>query len=245
MNKTTTALPCSLLVIAGVIAASPVVRASYASDFIAPALSGVTATDGWYDLNNVNFPGYGTHGTALAAWPQDIGSNQAGSGDAGLGKIAGTSGYLTSAASNVLYVPGTPLGVFTVNDATPVAGLSTIVLQISSTGDLGANGASLDFNGGDQSVAPTSAVLLSSGSVTTAFGSASQYVWAYQWDLTTGGTINAFTITWAAPAQHTMVFGARLDQGSVYSSAIPEPASFAAVAGLGVLGLAATRRRRA
>lgn len=239
--KVTSLLPALLIV-----ATTPALHASYATSFISPALSGVTATDGWYDLNNVNFPGYGTHGTALSAWPQAIGSNQAGSGDAGLNKVAGTSGYLTSAASNVLYVPGTPLGVFTVSDATPVAGLSTVILQISSTGDLGASGASLDFNGGDQSLAPTSAVLLSSGSVTTAFGAAERYVWAYQWDLTTGGTVDNFAITFAAPAQHTMIFGARLDQASVYGgSVIPEPSAFAGLAGLGALGLVCNRRRRA
>lgn len=238
--KVTSLLPALLM-----IAAAPALRANYAADFIAPVLGGVTDTDGWYDLNNVNFPGYGTHGTALGAWPQPIGSNQSGSGDAGLDKVAGTSGYLTSATSNVLYVPGTPLGVFTVADGTPVAGLSTVVLQISSTGDLGVSGASLSFNGGDQSLAPTHAVLLASGNVTTAFGAAERFVWAYQWDLTTGVTVSNFSITFAAPAQHTMVFGARLDQASVYSgSAIPEPSAYAALAGLGALGLVASRRRR-
>jgi hypothetical protein len=243
--KTTSAFR-ALAIIAGLAGSAFTAHAvSYAGDFLAPAFTGVTATDGWYDLNSANFPGYGTFGTTNAAWPAPIGSNQAGSGDATWNKLAGTSGYLTSAASNVLYSPNS-LGTFTVTDLTPVAGLTNLLFQVSSTGDLGSSAATLSFNGGTQALTADFVALLFSGSVTTAFGPATQYVWAYQWDLTSSGTINDFAVTWTTAEPHNLTFGARLDQSDTFTTAaIPEPSTYAALAGLGVLALAATRRLRA
>src|SRR5690349_21815159 len=72
------------------------------SDFLSPSFGGTTSTDGWFDLNSTNFPGYGSFGTAFNAWPAPVGSNQSGSGDALLDKLAGTSGYIASAATNAI-----------------------------------------------------------------------------------------------------------------------------------------------
>jgi hypothetical protein len=216
----------------------------YAGDFLVPSFTGTTSTDGWYDLNSTNFPGYGNFGTTNAAWPAPLGSNQSGSGDATWVKLAGTSGYLTSAASNVLYSPNS-LGTFTVADATPVAGLANLLFQVSSTGDLGPTAPTLDFNGGDQNILPAFAQLVFSGGVTTAFGPANQYVWAYQWDLTSAGTVNNFAVTWNTAEPHNLTFGVRLDQSDTFAAAIPEPSAYGALAGLGALGLVVARRRRA
>lgn len=211
-------------------------------EFLSPALTGATGTDGWFDLNTTNFGPHGTFGTTNAAWPSVLDSNQTGSGDATWDKLPGTSGYLTGAGSNVLYSPNT-LGTFTVTDATPISGLATVTFQLSSTGDIAAP--SFDYNGGDQNLAPAFSALLFSGTVTTAFGPATQYLWAYQWDLTSVGAITSFGVTWTTAEPHNLTFGARLDQASVFTgSAIPEPSAFAAFSGLGVLALAATRRRR-
>ncbi len=211
-------------------------------EFLSPALTGATGTDGWFDLNTTNFGPHGTFGTTTAAWPSALDSNQTGSGDATWDKLSGTSGYLTSSASNVLYSPNS-LGTFTVTDTTPVADLATVIFQVSSTGDTTAP--SLDYNGGDQNLAPAFSSLLFSGTVVTAFGPATQYIWAYQWDLTAIDSITSFGVTWNTAEPHNLTFGARLDQSSAFTgSAIPEPSTFTALAGLGVLALAATRRRR-
>lgn len=243
--KSTSALRVLALIIGFAGSAFTAHAVSYPSDFLAPAFTGVTATDGWYDLNTVNFGSRGGFGTSILAWSAPLDSNQSSSGDATWDKLAGTSGYLTSAASNVLYSPNS-LGTFTVADATPVAGLANVFFQISSTGNLGASGATLSFNGGTQTLTADFATLLFSGDVTTAFGPATQYVWAYQWDLTSLGTINDFAITWTTAEAHNLTFGARLDQSDTFSvAAIPEPSAYAALVGLGTLVLAAGRRRRA
>jgi hypothetical protein len=217
-------------------------RAVSYSEFIAPSFTGTTDTDGWFDLNTVNFGPHGSY-PGTDAWPSPLGSNQSGSGDATWDKVSG-AGYLTGASSNLLYSPD-PVGTFAIADATPVSGLANLLFQISSTGDLGASGVLLSFNGGAQNLAATSASLLLSGTVSTAFGPATQYVWAYQWDLSSFGAITDYSLAWTTAATHELTFGARLDQSSVYSAAIPEPSTYAALGGLGALVFALIRRRRA
>jgi hypothetical protein len=197
------------------------------SDFTNPSFSGTTDTDGWFDLNSTNFP-TPTYPTtfpeAFNAWGIAAGSNQAGSGDAGLNKTPGTSGYFTSAATNAVYSPNA-LGTFSIVDATPVSGLANILIQVSGTGNLGASAMTLDFNGGNQDLAPTETLLLQSGPISTTFGPSTKYIWAYQWDVSLLGPITDFTATWSTTAPHELTFGARLDQSSVYAAAIPEPSS--------------------
>jgi len=211
------------------------------SDFLSPGFSGVTSTDGWFDLNSTNFPGYGTLGTTNNAWPAPIGSNQSGSGDANLDKIAGTSGYLTSASTNAIYSFNS-LGTFLLSDATPVSGLSTILAQVSSTGDIGASAFQLDYNGGNQNLAPTYSQLIFSGPVSTSFGPATKYVWAYQWDVSSLG-VTDFTATWNTAAPHDLTFGARLDQSNTFSQVVPEPTTSLLV-GLGAAAVLFFRRRK-
>lgn len=76
-------------------------------------------------------------------------------------------------------------------------------------------------------------------------------LYGFQWDLSGYSDIQSFSITWHV-VEHTQSYAVQLDQGGLFGgevlsglAAVPEPASFAALAGLGVLGLAASRRRRA
>ena len=233
----------SLVLLASVLALSATARA--ARQFAAFTLDGVSASEGWYDLNNGAYAGYGGYATHAAAWPSAIVSNL-GSGDAGFDKIAGTSGYLASAATNGIYTPGSPLGSFTVSDATPLAGLETIVFQLDIEIASGTFAAPvLSYNGGTQNLAATFSSTVFSEIKSGGMGASVRYVYAYQWDLVSAGTITDFALSWTVPAAHTITYGAQLQQSDTFAgSAIPEPSSFAALAGLGVLGCAAFRRRR-
>lgn len=217
-----------------------------AQEFASFGLAGASTAEGWYGLNNANYAGYGGYATATAAWPSAIASNF-GSGDAGFDKIAGTSGYLASAATNGIYTPGAPLGGFTVSDATPLAGLETVVFQLDIEIASGVFTAPvLSYNGGGQTLAASFASTVFSEVKSGGMGASVRYVYAYQWDLSSAGVITDFSISWTVPAAHTITYGAQLQQSDTFAgSAIPEPSSFAALAGVCVLGLAAGRRRRA
>jgi len=211
-------------------------QAAY-SDFLSPAFSGSTSTDGWFNLNSTTYPGYGTFGTATAAWPAPIGSDQIGSGDASLDKLAGTSGYLGGPDTNAIYSPD--IGTFTVADGATVSGLSNILIQVSSTGNLGPVGLTLDYNEGTQNLAPTFTKLISSEMISTPFGPASNYIWAYQWDVSSLG-ITSFSADWSTVAAHNLTYGARLDQSSTFVQVVPEPSTCVLMA----LGLGSVFLRR-
>lgn len=233
--------PIRLLALA--IALSGAARA--AQEFAAFTLAGVSTSEGWYDLNNSAYAGYGGYATHTNAWPAAIASNL-GEGDAGLNKQTGTSGYLASAATNGIYTPATPLGAFNVSDATPLTGLATIVFQLDFEMSSGVFAAPvLSYNGGSQNLTAAFSRTVYSEAKSGGMGASNRYVHAYQWDAFTLGMVTDFTISWSAPAAHTITYGAWLQQSDVFaSSAIPEPASFGALAGLGALGMATSRRRR-
>lgn len=232
------ALP-SILLTGGILPAEA--QVAY-SDFLSPSFGGTTSTDGWFDLNSTNFPGYGSFGTAMNPWPAPIGSNQSGSGDALLDKLAGTSGYVASAATNAIYSPNAT-GTFMISDTTPVSGLSNLLIQVSSTGNIGTSAFTLDINGGDQNIAPTDSALLFSGGVNTSFGPATKYIWAFQWDLSAFGPISSFSASWTTAEPHNLTFGARVDQGSEYVEAVPEPSTCLLLA-IGLVAVTAGRRGR-
>lgn len=216
-----------------------------AQEFAAISLAGSAGTEGWYDLNNANYSGYGGYATHTAAWPSAIASNL-GAGDATWNKTAGTSGYLASASTNGIYTPATPLGSFTVSDLTPLAGLETIVFQLDFEMASGTFVAPvLSYNGGAQNLAPAFTETVYTEIKTGGMGASTRYVHAFQWDLVSAGPIADFTLSWTVPAAHTITYGAQLSQSDAFTgSAIPEPATGAALAGLATLALAASRRRR-
>lgn len=233
-------------------------------------LGGTTSYDGWENITAANNPGYPGFGDSTA-WPHPIESNAAGSGDANLTKVAngtlgapsplGASVYFGGFASNANAFGGT-LGV---NDATPLAGLSTLLFQI----EIGEGIAGYDFY---NHAAPVlrinngSAISANYFALLSTFQSGAfdipgddpdlgavpvfQNTYAYQWDIAgylaaNPGTINSLSIEFSG-AQHAQVYALRLDQSTaVWNSlaVVPEPGSPILISAA-FLGLGLTLRRR-
>lgn len=232
-------------------------RGSAQAAFVAPNLPGATQFDGWYDLSAAANPGYpGYPGTK--AWPAPIGSAAAGSGDATLNKTGNGAGGGPYPSSTYIYhggtssTPNTLGGSLAVSDATPVAGLETVVFQIKISEaygyDLYNNAAPvLSYNGGAQSLVPTITQLVSAeqiGVFDPGTGPEPIYTneWLFQWDLSSLGSITDFTVGWSS-VQHSLIYAVQLDQGNTFVP-VPEPSTLV-LAGLAGVALVVARRRRA
>lgn len=229
-----------------------------------PGLSGTTQYDGWLGLTAGNNPGYpGFPGTA--PWPGPIGSNQAGSGDAGLLKIANGIGGAPYPASGSIYYGGfsgdvnNNGGTLAVSDNTPVANLANVVFQIQIgeawTYDFFNHvQPTLSYNGGAQDIAATGSFVLEkfyNGTVTMPTGDEDVFINTYllQWDLSgISGPITDFSIQFTG-VQHAQLYSLRLDQSDVYIpygdvvATTPEP-STQALMGMGFAALPLLRRIR-
>jgi hypothetical protein len=105
-----------------------------------------------------------------------------------------------------------------------------------------AGGPLLSFNGGNQSIAANYFLNSGSESRVTSFGPQTYTSAAWQWDLSSfGDTITLISIV-NPYSVHTSVAGFRIDSGSVFTAAIPEPSALG-ICGL-TSGLALLRRRR-
>lgn len=226
-------------------------------DTIDPALTGNTQHDAWDDITSVNYPGYGSF-PGSGAWPAPIASNQPGSGDATIDKVANGSGGGPYPAGGGLYfggfssTPNTFGGTLGVRDNTVVSNLSNVVFQVEIgeawTYDFYNDILPvLSFNGGSQQIAATTSAIveqIDNGTVDMPTGPETVYIntWLVQWDLSAyAGTITDFEITFSA-VQHAQVYSLRLDQSDTFATVnVPAPASLA-LAALGAL--TATRRRR-
>lgn len=90
------------------------------------------------------------------------------------------------------------------------------------------------------------AIIVFSNSTSTALDGDSYSIWTSEsWVVPADGSAYTFTAGAVGAAQLPSLSGAPTFTGTIIGSAIPEPASFAALAGLGMLGLASMRRRRA
>lgn len=119
--------------------------------------------------------------------------------------------------------------------ADTLAGVSTITLEIVTGGFAFGAAPALDF--GSETNWTVSATTEPAGN--TGFGELTRYT--YVWDVSSVvASGSSFAIDWTLN-NHAPIAHVSLTQTG---SSVPEPASFAALAGLGVLGAAAARRRR-
>lgn len=224
-------------------------------------LDGTTQFDGWdgngFAANGVTYPG-------TSAWPGPIASNVAGSGDAGLFKVANGVGggpYPTGSAGvrNVYHggtsaIPNTLGGSLKVGDSTLVSGIQTVVFQIIISEAYGYDfynevAPVLTVNGGAMTYAATYTHLLDREQNGTfpvpGGGSEPLYdnLWGYQWDLSGLGSVTSLEISWSS-VQHARIKGLQLDQSDEfngdYFASVPEPGTMAALG----LGAAVLLRRR-
>lgn len=226
---------------------------------------GTSSFDGWNNLNNVNFPGYGGGFPGLRAWPAPIGSNATGSADADLNRIAGSpSGggpFLSSSSiyfGNFAQVSNALGGTLRVADSTPLAGLQTLIFQIQIGEVLGydffdpTGSPALKINGDATAVNPVFSGVLDrfqSGVFTSPATGLDEPVyvntWGYQWDVSALGPIGSFTIDFSG-VTHAQIYELQLDQSSQLFAAalIPEPATGTLIlmAALGALACRRTRR---
>lgn len=218
--------------------------------------SGNTSTDGWAELNSANYPGYGFF-PGTTGWPASIGSNTAGSGDAELGRVSGGSGGGPYPAGSSIYFGSFANagfgGTLSVSDATPLAHIQALVLQIE-IGDSFYEDAlpALFLNGAPLALAPDFSGLTDQRSYMIpnpdpeGEGEVEVFVntFGLQWDLS-GVTepVTAFSVQFSASV-HSQVYALQLDQSdAVHStSLVPEPSGLALI-GLGCAALIARRRR--
>jgi len=202
--------------------------------------SGSSGTDGWVNVNSLNFSGYGGF-PGSSAWPAPIGSNGIGSGDADLSRVAGSpSGggpFLSSTSiyfGNFAQIPNALGGTLRVSDSTPLANLKTLVFQIQigeATGYDLYSAPALKINGGSSVVNPLFSGILNrfqSGTYPSPATGLDEPVYVntrgYQWDVSSLGTVTSLAIDFSG-VTHSQIYGLQLDQSSsVFSTAvIPEP----------------------
>lgn len=231
------------------------------SAFAQAGVPGLTGTGG--------FPG-----TTPWASPQasqinnSVGSVGGSLGGATLNKLANGAGGGPYAASGGIYYGGMSStvnydgGRLGVADSTPLSGLETVVLQVGIgeawTYDF-YNGQlpTLSFNYGTSGsvtglAADFSTVLekFDNGTVTMPTGEETVYInqHALQWDLTGYSDISSLEIAFNG-VQHAQLYGLTLTQSDVYTqvvAVVPEPGTYAMLmAGLGIIGGVARRRRKA
>ncbi len=204
-------------------------------------LPGSTDFDGWNQsgLNNTGNPGFpGFPGSP--PWPNPIGSNVTGSGDATLNKVSGNA-YPAAASiyfGSFTLIPNKFGGRLAVADSTPLSGVKTIILQMQigeSLGfDLFGGLPVLNYNSGSQQISPNYSALWANepnGTFPVPGGGEEPLfinLRAFQWDLTSLGPITNFNIQFSA-VEHAQLYALQLDQGSIMTVIVPEPATISLI----------------
>ncbi len=202
---------------------------------------GNSSFDGWENMNSSTFIGFGSF-PGGSAWPGPADSNAAGSGDAGLYRLAGedTPSPLKGGpffASESLYfgsysqVANSRGGTLRISDATPVAGVRTIVFQIQIGGadgydfHLPSGVPVLKLNGSSEGMAPAATAVLNRYQNGTFFSSETEQeepvfvnTWGFEWHLPEG-EVASFAIDFSA-VTHAQIYRMQLDQSSTVTSAV-------------------------
>lgn len=227
--------------------------------FAQAGVPGLTGTGG--------FPGMAMWGPQASQINNSVGSVGSSLGGATLDKLANGPAGGPYAAGGSIYYGGFSAevnydgGRLAVRDSTPLGNLETVVFQVG-IGEAWTHDfyndqlPTLTFNhaGGTQTglAADFNAVLekFDNGTVEMPTGLENVYInqYALQWDLTGYSDISSLEIAFNG-VQHAQLYGLTLTQSDVYTqvvAAVPEPGTYAMLmAGLGIIGGVARRRRKA
>lgn len=224
-------------IIAAMIAATATAHAA-----ISVSLSGNSEQAAWAGLNAANYPGAGgtsSYFNPTAAWPGPIAGNGGSTSSALFSKVSG-GGYF---ATNSVYDAGVA-GMYSLADASPLAGLGTLVFQIDAGTNVGVAPV-LNYNGGTQALAADYFTSVAGNYISSGpSGSTPSTNYAWQWDLSgIAGEITSYEIVWGSTAgNHLNHFELNVTAGENFVQVIPEPSSAVLVS---LVSLALFRRRRA
>ena len=175
--------------------------------------------------------------------------NSLGRGNVGMAPAAGTGAVAVQAPG---YQAGVGLYSYSTDYSATITQASSFDMQtVIFQADLAPNpefplpfsgGPLLSFNGGAQNLAASYFQILGTEIRNTSFGLQTYSGAAWQWDLSgLGETINSVSVRQPFSV-HTTVAGLRIDSGSSFLQAVPEPSS-AILASLAAVAIACRRRR--
>ncbi|WP_309400293.1 PEP-CTERM sorting domain-containing protein [Cerasicoccus maritimus] len=194
-------------------------------------LPGTNVESSWTTLNaetygNPNYPVFPTN-AYTDPFLAPI-SAQNGDTTAEFTKTSGGGVFLPEDDGGGTYNLFTP-GSWTVYDTSAIADLATVVFQVEANAELLPT---LNYNSGAQALSAD-------------FSHVGTDFFAYQWDLSgIGDDITSFEINWGPSGAHYSISGLQLNQGDTFAQVVPEPRTYALIAGLACGALILMRRQR-